>query len=321
MEEEHHGLFIPKKQRVPARRHQKQKRLKQGKDDIGQEALFSAEALRQQRDNVLVASFMAINLYLQPHIVFAASLYWIAEYATGDRRQRDDEVGWFCDHVSRLLAHSATFSLSSSRALSHTHSEQVKHNVLLRFAGSPLHKIPNEYFIVQRNQTLLEALVHFTSPAGQHAFLVREHEGLKGELEMDCFLYDRVLNFFYEPSFFVITAYLIYLSQLFWQSGGRDMAQDFAPVLERILLPLLQSQAAGGESHAGCLCRENSNFEEKARGFRDDLAALQRVLREGATSPEEMMRPLCELWCAKAEFCLGEQPRRYMAMHREVHGQ
>lgn len=308
-------MFIPKKRRLPShgQQHSNKKARLTANGDTGREPLRDSTELQRRRENILITAFMAINLYLHPPTVYATALYWAAGY-TNCAINTSNEVAWFVDHIERLLSHPARLAITSARAVCHNQSQQMKHNLLLQFAGSELHKVPNEYFIFLRNRTLIECLVALLrQPADQRPFALEEHQGLRGELEVDDFVYNNVLNFFYEPSFHVLTAYQIYLSQLFFQSGGRDMVDDFAPVLEQIVEPLRRVVTATAVPR--CLCPENSNFDEKLVVLKEDLRTLLLVLTH-SLDRDEIMRGVNGLLEEKASYCCEQQQARYLRLEK-----
>lgn len=307
-------MFIPRKRRLPSHERASSKKPRLTNGDTGREPLRDSSELQRRRENILVTAFLAINLYLHPPTVYATALYWEAGYANCAIKTTNG-VDWFVDHIERLLSHPARLAITSARAVSHNQSQQMKHNLLLQFAGSDLHKVANEYFIVLQNRSLLEALVALLrQPSEKRPFALEEHQGLRGELELDDFLYNNVLNYFYEPSFHVIAAYQIYLSQLFYQSDGRDMVDDFAPVLEQIVEPLRMVEAP----HAPrCLCPENSNFAEKETTLHEDLRSLLLVLTH-SLDRDSIMRGVNGLLEEKASYCCEQQAVRYLRLEKMV---
>lgn len=276
--------------------------------DVESEALESTEALERKKENVTVTCYLAMSLYMHSKYVLATALYWVSQYVNYSKRS---ELAWFTDHIERLLREPATLALTSSSSLANHHSNHLKHTVLLRFAGSELHAVTNEYFLALQNQLLTECLLHLVQPENA-AFMVYRHHGLKAELELDCFLYDRVLNYFYEPGFFVLSSYYWYLRYLFHQSGGRDMG-DFAPVLTRIAAPLRQLPA-----EPGCLCPANSNYAQKRATLQRDMQALCEALEQGE-SPGWIEAQVEQLWCERAAYCDAVQGERFMHIHQQLY--
>lgn len=277
-------------------------------DDIECEAVANSRELERKKENVTVTCYMAMSLYMHPKYVLATALYWVSQYVNYSKRS---ELAWFTDHIERLLREPATLAVTSSSALANHHSNHLKHTVLLRFAGSELHAVANEYFLALQNQLLTEALLHLCQPENE-AFMVYRVHGLKAELELDCFRYDRVLNYFYEPGYFVLSSYYWYVRYLFHQSGGRDMS-DFAPVLTRIAAPLRQLPP-----DPTCLCPANSNYAQKKAALVRDMAALYEALEHGQ-SPEEIEARVEQLWCEKAAYCEAIQGDRFMHIHNQLY--
>jgi hypothetical protein len=276
--------------------------------DIEYESLANSQELERKKENVVVTCYLAMSLYMHAKYVLAIALYWVSQFSNYNKRS---ELAWFTDHIERLLQYPATLALYSSSSLANHHSNRLQHTPLLRFAGSELHAVPNEYFLMLQNQLLIEAQLHLTQPENA-AFMVYRQHGLKSELELDCFLYDRVLNYFYEPGFFILSSYYWYLRYLFHQSGGRDMS-DFAPVLARIAAPLRQLPP-----EPGCLCRQNSNYGQKKGALLRDMAALHEILDQGQ-SAEQIEAQVERLWCEKAAQCDAVQGERFMHIYNQLY--
>lgn len=276
--------------------------------DIEYEYVSHISELECKKENALVASFLAMNLLLNPRNVFSTSLYWISQYVNYEEK---NQIHWFTDHIYKLLKHPVDFNLTSTRGISDFHSKEVKHNILLHTIGSDLHKIPTEYFIVQSNESLLRCLIYLIDPT-KECFLINRSHGLKGELELSSFVYNRVMNFFYEPSFFIITSYLIYCCQLFYNSNGKDIV-DYMPILDEIVEPLKL------EFEIGCLSERNTNYERKRVDLLSDMKALSDIFRDNAYDTEAIIRELGKLWEERATHCFRIANVRYLELHKQLY--
>lgn len=227
-------------------------------------------SMSEKRDQMLVTSLMAVNLYLTPRIVTYNVVYWITQYANYTK----PENLWFNDHITKLIQYPVNFSINTTHGLPRLHARVARHTLLLHFAGHELHKMPGDYFDVKGNTDLFECLDYFINRTPHH-FLVRNTFGVKGEVELDSFVYNRLLNYFYEPSFLIITSYQIYLHYLFHLSGGRTL-NDFLPSITLIAKPL--DEKCLHATLTLSLDKRNSNYVTKQKTFLADMRAIREIL-------------------------------------------
>ena len=276
--------------------------------DIPCEQVSHISELEGKKENVLVTAYFAINLFLNPHTVYSTTLYWISQYVN---YKKSTQLHWFTDHITKLMKYPVDFNMTATRGVSDFHSKEVKYNLLIHTIGSSLHKIPCEYFIIQSNESLVRSIQYLINPVNA-CFLTNQHMGLKGELEVASFVYNDVMNFLYEPSFFIITSYLIYTYQLFYATGGRDIL-DYMPILDVVIGPLRLG------FKIGCLSPQSTNYENKMSLFLSDMKALLEVYESNAYDQEAIISGLKKLWCQKATYCHTVVPERYLALHKQIY--
>ncbi len=278
------------------------------KGDIPYEYVSHARLLAGKKDNALVTTFFAINIFLQPRNVYSTTLYWISQYVN---YKKSNPVHWFTDHVYKLMKYPVDFNMVGTRGVSDFHSKEVKYNLLIHTIGSSLHKIPCEYFIIQSNESMLRAILYLINPSNE-CFITNRHHGLKGELEVDSFVYNSVMNFIYEPSFFIITSYLHYTYQLFFSTGRRNIL-DYTDILDTIIVPLRL------ECKLGCLTESSTNYESKKSVFIQDIKELLSIYETHALCAEGIVDGLKKLWCKKASYCFSIMSERFLAIHKQLY--
>jgi len=258
------------------------------------------ESLARRGENIQVAACLAMNLYLAPANVLLTGLYWLGHYVNYGLKERD----WFIDLVDGLLYHTPALSFVSSERITSVEPRLVRHAILMRFAGSELHQVPTEYFVQRSQLCLIESLSFLVQP-DKACFLTRNAYGLRGEIELRSFVYDRVLSFFYEPSFFIITLYCLYFQFLLKLSGGRETG-DWLPTVRHIMTPI--HYGAIDFSRLNCLTPDSDSFHERMVHFREDMLSLYEAL--DSTDMETISQALSALWSNKAAFCEEEKIRR-----------
>lgn len=262
----------------------------------------SESALIEKQQNCLQSALLAMELYLSPKTVLLTALYWLSQYVNCDIPATD----WFNSLVQDLLRHPIRLSLTGSEGTNENELPlKLQHFLLLHFAGSPLHKIPSEYFTTRGNGNFADAMAHLTEP-DNGCFLARNSFGLHGEVEARCFLYDRLLAHFYEPSFHVLTLYMVYVTMLRHMSGAR-VDQDWLPAVAHATTPL--KWALGAREEVQALNVNNANYEEKWRLFHSDLQSLLSAL-ESDGERQDLPLKLEQLWLEKVIFLEEEKWRR-----------
>lgn len=266
-------------------------------------------SIAEKRDHMTITSLMAINLYLSPKNVMQIVMYWLSQYVN----YKKPESLWFNDHITKLMRYPINFSLNTTHGLPRLHARIARHTMLLHFAGHELHKMPCEYFDAKGNSDLFECLDYFVNRV-HHIFLVRDTYGLKGEVSLDGFLYNRLLGYFYEPSFLIITSYQVYLHYLFHLSGGRTL-NDFLPSITLIAKPLEEKMLE--ESLILSLDKQNSNYETKRATFLADMRALREILALHEVKHIEDQIEL--LWSRKASEVTELARTRYEEIYSQIH--
>lgn len=280
------------------------------KSDIVNEFVHNGEAVESKRDNVKVACELAIHLYLEPVNVMSHVLYWLSKYSN----YKKPEKFWFNDYIRKLIRYPIQLSFTSSRGIPHVHHTLPKYALLMKFAGGDLHKITTEFYVSNEKALILECLNYITTPENA-CFCAKNTFGLRGEIEISEFVYDRVMSFFYEPSFYIIVSYLIYVNYMLSSlTCGRDPS-DYTKQLALIRAPLVDYDI----EYVGALNKNNSNYESKVRDFKMDLFRLNEILK--LEDQKTMKDELLLLYSQKATFACEEMDVRYNHIHSQLYGQ
>lgn len=271
--------------------------------DVEFEYAENAESFEIKRANAMIASYWACHLYLDPVNVMYSTIYWLSQYVN----YKLPESEWFSDHITNLMINPLRFELTSSQGIAYVHSNLSKHTLLMHIAGSPLHKIPSEYFVHKDAVEVLECLCHFLEPRNQ-CFLVRNTFGLRGELELAAFQYNRILSFFYEPSFLILTSYFVYVHYLLSIPHFRHDT-PFASHMKHIRKPIEPHTVPWQRLFS--LDVQNTNYDEKRQVFEEDLNALCNALAH--PDIETVKNELTSLWSKKATY-VSEQVSQRLAI-------
>jgi hypothetical protein len=159
--------------------------------------------------NIKATMGLAENLYLYPISVEYYCLYSISQYSNSTIKQR----WWFCEMLQGILSNPLRLEIISDLGYP-THLDQLlRYRHLITFVGSDLNRIPTALFEDQLNDAFLYALGHLMLPKNK-CFMYANNSGLRGEVEMGMFSYTHILNYFFEPSFIIITLCKLYICAL-----------------------------------------------------------------------------------------------------------
>lgn len=277
--------------------------------DIEFQDAENKEAFEMKRTNAMVASFWACHIYLEPAIVRHLTVYWLSQYVN----YKLPESQWFNDHITRLMINPVRLEFTSSQGIAYVHSNQSKYALLMQVAGSPLHRIPSEYFSHSNVDEMFECLCHLLEFNNQ-CFLVRNTFGLKGELECAAFQYNRILSYFYEPSFLIIDSYLFWIHELLTMPLYRNTTH-FLTQIKNIMKPIHPDNIPWQRLFS--LNAENTNYEEKRRVFIEDLSDLYKALDH--PDIETVKNELTFLWSKKASYVTDQIPIRQNAIKAQLY--
>jgi hypothetical protein len=229
---------------------------------------------------------VAARLLLWPECVLSTTLYWVAQYNDYLHVEREEDC--FNHFIRGLLRDKPALKLSASEHITHQECTRLSYAGLIQFIGTACHAIPLEYFARQYNTTLFQSLANLVSPE-EKCFASRNMCGLEGELSLAEFRYDCVLEYFYEPSFIILTAYLIHLSVLL----------SLTPMTNNCLPRHFYSIRAINEEelkNASCL-----SDSVRLESMRSELRILYNILNQADLN--KVMNQCQTLWEEKATYC------------------
>ncbi len=264
--------------------------------------------LDRNERNVMCSAFFAVNMYLEPVNVAHSIHYWLAQYVN----YRLPECEWFIDHIKSIMIHPVSLQLSTAHGIAYSHSSMSKYTLLMQLMGSGLHRIPSEYFVQKDCVEVLECLYHLIDPQNQ-CFLVK-NTGLEGEIELAAFKYNKILSYFYEPSFIIITSYLLYIHYLLSIPMYRTL-NHFLPHIRNITQPIRHTNIPYDTLFS--ISRENTNYTEKRRVFDEDLLDLCDAL--DLLDIDSIKNQLTLLWSKKASYVTDLITPRLSDIYNQVH--
>lgn len=160
--------------------------------------------------NIVAVSQLASYLYLDPTTVIQYCFYWLAEY---NNREIQPHL-LFNNLIHGVLTNLPYIEVSGHYGLKYKLDGRSSYCLLFHFAGSELHRVPHVHFIQRgassdrENAPLLKGFAYLTNPTNK-CFLNVSGSGMRAELQADNFVYNTVLEEFFEPSFIIMTCFLL----------------------------------------------------------------------------------------------------------------
>lgn len=270
----------------------------------------SREALEKKKENALVSAVWAIEMYMEPVNVMHTCMYWLSQYAN----YKMPESQWFNDLIDGLLYEPVRFSLNANQGFAHAESKHAKYVLLMNLCGSSLHKIPDEYYIQRDCIQVMECLTHFLLPTNK-CFLTTNTFELKGEVTLATFQYNRILSYFYEPSFLILTAYLLYVHYLCSLAPRETNSSSFLPHIKNIMKPITHKHIQWDVLLS--LDTKNTNCTEKRQVLEQDLIELLEALQD--IDITQIKDNLATLWAKKATYVTDLIPQRFESIYNQLY--
>lgn len=224
------------------------------------------ELTKRERDEEISEScILGARLFLWPESVFHIVHYWMANYNDYNLVEHEEDI--FNAMIRGLLINPVRLEISANEGMTHKLSTSIKFNATLQFIGTPYHRIPLEYFASNREITLFETIHAITNPERKF-FRQRVAGGLDGELQLSSFQYNSILTHFYDPSLYIMTAYLIHMIVLVNETNAL-VKEDWLP---RHWYSL---KAINEESLKDIICFTD---EVKLASLKNELRVLYRIL-------------------------------------------
>ena len=236
-------------------------------------------------------------LFLVPENVLALCHYWLTQYANYLLVEREEEI--FIDFIRGLLQNKPRLHITTMITFSGT----------LHFVGTLSHAIPLEFFSRTYQITLIESLAHLVDP-GNKCFSYRSPGGLCGEIELDHFIYNPVLDHLYEPSFTIMIAYLVHILAILSITSESEFPIE-SEWITRHLYSLRAIHPSALDSLA-CLDPSGPNYKKRIKGLRGEMGELYALLN--TTDLQQASLDLSELCSRKASYCLEEIENRQQSL-------
>lgn len=167
------------------------------------------------KQNVLAVCQLASYLYLDATTVIQYCFYWLGEYSN---REIPPHL-LFNDILHGVLYNLPILEVSGQYGLKYRLDSNDSYALLLRFVGSDLHRVPHVHFTRRNdfsnpdreNAAVLEGFAYMLN-ARNKCFLNVYAPGVRADLQADNFVYNTVLEEFFEPSFIILTCFLLALN-------------------------------------------------------------------------------------------------------------
>lgn len=320
-------------------RERRKKMLLERKQRINTHFDFMEES--QSVMNIMVICHLGCTLYLEPRTVVQYCSYWMSEYASRSTSPSE----WFGGIVRDLLTTLPMLEISCQVGLRYTLDDSAFYPLLVRFAGSEMHRVPHAYFTARDtpNSALLKGLAYVIDPKNR-CFLSSHTVGMMSEFFLESFVYNTLLEEFYEPSFLVMTCFMLYVSYVnssllanvihekpVTQANIRAISDDLnqlkIDLIERALKDIklfVEStvDAASEEKdvreldksrllrECGFVDRNDATGETKSMRMLRDLVEMIIMAEENILSPNKLQSELNEMWAVKMRYCCSEMSVR-----------
>ena len=162
-------------------------------------------------NNINVSCQLGSYLYLDATTILQYCYYWVGEYS--NRTLTESE--WFPDILDGILKNLPTIEISGQYGLKYTKDNNATYCNLFKFVGTDLHRIPHAHFIARKdfsisdreNAPVLKGFAYILNALNK-CFLTTYAPGLKSEFLVDNFIYNTIMEEFFEPSFIILTCFM-----------------------------------------------------------------------------------------------------------------
>jgi len=239
----------------------------------------------------LAASCLLGSHLLYPEFIHDIVLYWLDNYSNYTDVGREEDM--FNELVRQLLVQKPQLKLHAGEGMIHRSCNTYFYPSYVQLLGNGKHAWPMEYSESRWQVSFTEALKLLTQPHLE-AFAAPVTAGVTGELELSGFVHNALLEFFYEPSFVLVTAYMLHLQALIAVTGAREPI-DWLPRHYHSLKAI--DEAALGEA---CCLSDKGRLD----AMRQELRALHDVLNTPLL--QKALAGVQALWSEKATYCWSQ---------------
>lgn len=285
--------------------------------------------------NIEAVAQLAAYLYLDADTVLQYTYYWLGEYGNNNIPREM----LFNNMIEGILSYLPCIEIHGQYGLKYTSDRTDSYTMLLRFAGSELHSVPHAHFISRNNfsnpdrenASLLKGFAYIINPHNR-CFMSTYTPGLRSEFAIDQFIYNTVLEEFFEPSFLVITCYMHNVryinNQLAYNLfAGKQVTKKLFDQLQLqltqkkmelvgksiiVLEQFIEKHTTEGDIIAdGCCIDVNDEYvKEKMARLLYDLITLVLILKDNIHHIDTMQTKVDALWLEKSNYCAAQMGAR-----------
>jgi len=274
------------------------------------EIFETEEDEKRYKINLYFMTKFGCYLYLDPKNVLEITNYLITQYSNFSL----DESFWFYDLIKGILNNQIDIRIMADHGLANSFDQKLTYLLLLKIFGSDRHQIPVVYFFSKSNKEIKFFTYYIMNPDNK-CFLNSNTAGLRGEIELSFFKYNQILDYFFEPSFIIISLfdqYLNYLSETTLANSDMDYIHYFNNAKKSIeILDDIEY------NKLKCLNSFNSNYKIKLQILKNDLTELSNILNSSICF-KDIRTGVRKLWSKKATFCHSEQLNRSYQILKDI---
>ena len=250
----------------------------------------------------------------------------------------------FNDIIHGVLHNLPIIEVSGQYGLKYRLDSNASYSLLLRFIGSDLHRVPHVHFTQRgacsnpdrENAALLKGFSYLLNPRNK-CFLNVYAPGMRAELQADNFIYNTVLEEFYEPSFIIMTCFMLALnyqgkSFLYNLMVGKKVSKrvvneiDLEITLKRMdiiqtSLEVLQAYVDKNsddnndtEPLKDCIDMNDTTGYIKRSRLVYDLVCLIVIIKQNIHNLDRMYQCVADKWLEKSNYCAKQMSIRTQAM-------
>lgn len=179
--------------------------------------------IEQSNDNIELTCELATSCYLNPKTVLITVNYWLTHYTDYFTQEKD----WFNQMITSLLQEGPLVRATAGEMTASANKRHMRLQLMIRFAGTDKFYIPLEYY-TNEQQFSLPYRFCCLFDTERRCFRTRTTDSLEGNITLSSFNYDAIMTYFYEPSFLIMTAYLLHLMSLVHNTEGQAQS-DYLP--------------------------------------------------------------------------------------------
>lgn len=244
----------------------------------------------QRRERLEAACLLASHL-LYPTFVYDICLYWVDNYSNYTQVGREEDM--FNEVVHQLLTQKPHLKQHVGEGIIHRSCNTYFYPCYIQLLGNGKLAWPAEYNEHRWHLSFVQTM-HTLTQAHLKAFTQTTAVGLAGELALGGFVHDAVLEYFYEPALWIITAYMLHLEALVSVTGAREPV-DWLPRHYYSLCALDEASLRD----ARCL-----SDTKRLQVLRGELRELHDVLNTPVL--EKALHGVQALWHRKATSCWSQ---------------